>query len=124
MSFHGELLNKWLEYSKMHSGMNQTLLAEKSGISYTFISQVKNGARNPSHKTVQKLAESFGIATDVYLRGPDTIGETETHPAQKIITDYDSDILDQFSFLPRFSVTVSAGTGTRRSLSPLPRTCS
>ena len=52
------------------SGMTQTELAERIGVSKSVISAYEKGIRNPSHKVIQSIAEVFGIsALSFYERG-------------------------------------------------------
>ncbi len=44
------------------SGMTQTELAERIGVSKSVISAYEKGIRNPSHKVIQSVAEVFGTS--------------------------------------------------------------
>ena len=44
------------------SGITQTELAEKLGVSKSVISAYEKGIRNPSHKILQSIAETFGVS--------------------------------------------------------------
>lgn len=48
-------------------GWSRKELAERSGLSYPYISQLENGDREPSFDTLTKLAETFGLAVDALL---------------------------------------------------------
>lgn len=44
------------------SGMTQTELAEKIGVSKSVISAYEKGIRNPSNKILQLIADTFGVS--------------------------------------------------------------
>lgn len=48
-------------------GWSRKDLAERSGLSYPYVSQLENGDREPSVDTLTKLAETFGLAVDALL---------------------------------------------------------
>ncbi|MEU1462589.1 helix-turn-helix transcriptional regulator [Streptomyces sp. NPDC005727] len=48
-------------------GWSRKELAERSGLSYPYISQLENGDREPSFDTLTKLAQTFGLAVDALL---------------------------------------------------------
>ncbi|MGW1802044.1 helix-turn-helix domain-containing protein [Streptomyces sp. NPDC001984] len=48
-------------------GWSRKDLAERSGLSYPYISQLENGDREPSFDTLTKLAQTFGLAVDALL---------------------------------------------------------
>ena len=64
-----EPLKKWLEYiskrirdERVKAGLNQTDLAERSGLTQSHISRLENGAHSPNHATIKKIAEALGIS--------------------------------------------------------------
>lgn len=44
------------------SGMTQTELAEKIGVSKSVISAYEKGIRNPSHKILESISDIFGVS--------------------------------------------------------------
>ncbi|WP_159672340.1 helix-turn-helix domain-containing protein, partial [Streptomyces mexicanus] len=48
-------------------GWSRKDLAERSGLSYPYISQLENGDREPSFDTLTKLAQAFGLTVDALL---------------------------------------------------------
>ncbi|MFF7977362.1 helix-turn-helix domain-containing protein [Streptomyces sp. NPDC007905] len=48
-------------------GWSRKDLAERSGLSYPYISQLENGDREPSFDTLTKLAQTFGLTVDALL---------------------------------------------------------
>ncbi|PTJ92077.1 helix-turn-helix domain-containing protein [Staphylococcus simulans] len=47
--------------------ITQSELATKMGISQSYLSDIENGRKNPSIKTVKKLADSLGLSvTDLF----------------------------------------------------------
>lgn len=73
------------------TGMTQTQLAEKLGVSKSVISAYEKGIRNPSHKVLQLIAEIFGASIlSFYEKGyfPNeavTINITDLKPEQQKI---------------------------------------
>ena len=73
------------------SGMTQTELANKLGLSKSVISAYEKGIRNPSHKILQMIAEIFGASIlSFYEKGylPNeavTINITDLSPEQQKI---------------------------------------
>lgn len=48
---------------------SQVDLSNRSGISTGMIGGIENGTRNPSQKTLSKLAETFGVSVEWLLTG-------------------------------------------------------
>jgi transcriptional regulator with XRE-family HTH domain len=44
-------------------GLSQEELAQRSGLHRTYVSDIERGARNPSLKTICRLAEGLGLTT-------------------------------------------------------------
>ena len=44
------------------TGMTQTELADKVGVSKSVVSAYEKGIRNPSNKTLQLIADTFGVS--------------------------------------------------------------
>ena len=44
------------------TGMTQTELAEKIGVSKSVVSAYEKGIRNPSHKILELIAKTFGVS--------------------------------------------------------------
>ena len=49
-------------------GISQEELAHRAGLHRTYISDIERGARNPSLKTLSRLAEALEIATSSLIR--------------------------------------------------------
>ncbi|MGW2696134.1 helix-turn-helix domain-containing protein [Streptomyces sp. NPDC001296] len=60
-------LGRSLRELRDERGWSRKDLAERSGLSYPYISQLENGDREPSFDTLTKLAETFGLAVDALL---------------------------------------------------------
>jgi len=61
-----------LEKQRNLKGWSQTKLAEKSGVSQTYISELEANKKNPTIPIVKKLASALGI-TVTELLGDDQI---------------------------------------------------
>ncbi|HMH31191.1 MAG TPA: helix-turn-helix transcriptional regulator [Methylomirabilota bacterium] len=55
-------LGKRLKQLRLESGLTQEKLSIATGLSQTYISGVENGIRNPSIKTLDKLAKALGVS--------------------------------------------------------------
>ncbi len=59
-------------------GWTQDVLAEKAGISKSFLSDIENGKRNISAETLLDVARVLGLSLDYVMKGePDTSPEDE-----------------------------------------------
>jgi transcriptional regulator with XRE-family HTH domain len=53
-------------------GYSQEKLSDKTGLSQTSISQIENGVKTPSKKTIDKICKVLGVPADVlYILGID-----------------------------------------------------
>ena len=84
-------MSRTIKELREKSGMTQTDLAEKVGVSKSMISAYEKGIRKPSHKVLQLIAETFGASLlSFYERGyfPNeavTINITDLKPEQQKI---------------------------------------
>lgn len=53
-------MNKY-KYLRITKGMTQEDCSKALGLSQTFISQLENGVRNPSHKLIEKMAILYEV---------------------------------------------------------------
>ncbi|MEV6057413.1 helix-turn-helix transcriptional regulator [Streptomyces sp. NPDC052107] len=60
-------LGRSLRELRDERGWSRKDLAERSGLSYPYVSQLENGDREPSFDTLTKLAQTFGLAVDALL---------------------------------------------------------
>ena len=51
--------------------LTQEMLAEKSGLDPTYISDIERGRRNPGIKNVARLARALGLSTAELCKGVD-----------------------------------------------------
>lgn len=66
---------------RRQSGMPQFELAEKCGISQTSLSQIENGAKRPSTRTLQKVCEILDVPQSIiYILG---MQETDVPASRK-----------------------------------------
>ena len=47
-----------------HRGLSQRVLAERTGLSFTYLSQIENNVRKGSMATMKKLAAALGVDID------------------------------------------------------------
>lgn len=57
-------LGKRLKQLRVEAGLTQEKLGIASGISQAYISGVEKGTRNPSFKTLDKLAKAIGVTVN------------------------------------------------------------
>jgi transcriptional regulator with XRE-family HTH domain len=55
-------LGKRLKQLRSETGLTQEKLAIATGLSQTYISGIEGGTRNPSIKTLDKLAKALGVS--------------------------------------------------------------
>lgn len=58
----GKAMSTRIKKLRESSGMTQTELAEKIGVSKSVVSAYEKGIRNPSNKTLQLIADIFGVS--------------------------------------------------------------
>jgi transcriptional regulator with XRE-family HTH domain len=58
----------------------QDQLAEKSGLSKGFLSDIENNKRNPSSESVLQIANALGASIDYLLRGEESIPNVSKEP--------------------------------------------
>lgn len=73
------LLSENIAYYRRKKGMTQKELAEKTGLSRSFISQIENNTNTPSNDSLFKIAEVLGISVEslkdigkIYVKDEDT----------------------------------------------------
>lgn len=69
----GERLKKWIEFVSVkirkcreQFGMTQEELAAQSGLPQSHISRLENGQHSPSRKTLEKIAQAFGVDVSTF----------------------------------------------------------
>lgn len=73
-------------------GVTPYKVAKESGVTQTALSNWKSGRSTPTTKTLQKIADYFGVSIDYLMTGKDTDSEPQlTHRDEKDIEK----ILDQ-----------------------------
>lgn len=55
-------LGKRIRLLREEAGLSQEKLGIATGLSQTYISGIENGTRNPSIKTLDKLAKALGVS--------------------------------------------------------------
>jgi transcriptional regulator with XRE-family HTH domain len=64
-----QLFGSAVKTARLEKGLSQEQLAAKSGLDRTYISGVERGARNPSLKSAQRIANALGKSLPVLLEG-------------------------------------------------------
>jgi transcriptional regulator with XRE-family HTH domain len=73
-----------VRYAREQLGLTTQLLASKAGISQPYISEIENGNKNPSAKTIMKLAAALNVPGEFLLRNDvRTLAEMEIESAVK-----------------------------------------
>lgn len=65
--------------------LSQQELAEKSGISTSYIADIELGRRTPSLKTLIKLADTFNIKSYLLLKNPETDSSEAVNDFSKLL---------------------------------------
>ena len=73
-----------VRYAREQMGLTTQILAEKAGVSQPYISEIENGNKNPSAKTIMKLAASLNVPGEFLLRNDvKTLAEMDIESAVK-----------------------------------------
>ena len=78
--------NRLLQIMEL-KGVSPTELSERTGIALAHISQLRHGKRNPSRKTLEKLAPALSVTVDELL------SDKPLTKAKEYLTDFDKEIL-------------------------------
>jgi transcriptional regulator with XRE-family HTH domain len=68
-------------------GISQEELAHRAGLHRTYISDIERGARNPSLKTLSRLADALEMSTSDLIRHGETKAETMTSTTDEQVTE-------------------------------------
>ena len=73
-----------VRYAREQLGLTTQILAERAGVSQPYISEIENGNKNPSAKTIMKLAASLNVPGEFLLRNDvKTLAEMDIEAAVK-----------------------------------------
>ena len=73
-----------VRFAREQLGLTTQMLADKAGISQPYISEIENGNKNPSAKTIMKLAASLNVPGEFLLRNDvKTLAEMDIESAVK-----------------------------------------
>ncbi len=73
-----------VRYAREQMGLTTQILAEKAGVSQPYISEIENGNKNPSAKTIMKLAAALNVPGEFLLRNDvKTLAEMNIEAAVK-----------------------------------------
>lgn len=68
------VLGRTVRQLREDRGMAMRELAEKAGVSSSFVSQVERGIANPSVASLRRIAEALGTSIGALFDGRDTVG--------------------------------------------------
>ena len=73
-----------VRYAREQLGLTTQILAERAGVSQPYISEIENGNKNPSAKTIMKLAAALNVPGEFLLRNDvKTLAEMNIEAAVK-----------------------------------------
>ena len=73
-----------VRYAREQLGLTTQILAERAGVSQPYISEIENGNKNPSAKTIMKLAAALNVPGEFLLRNDvKTLAEMDIEAAVK-----------------------------------------
>ena len=73
-----------VRFAREQLGLTTQMLADKAGISQPYISEIENGNKNPSAKTIMKLAAALNVPGEFLLRNDvKTLAEMNIEAAVK-----------------------------------------
>lgn len=78
---------------RQERGWSQDYLAEKVGIGQQYISKYESGKLSPSFKTLEKLADTFGVSVD-FLRTRERIDLSSLNIKDKKLLDLLNELND------------------------------
>jgi transcriptional regulator with XRE-family HTH domain len=81
----GSGLGRAIELYRVHLGWKRKDLSKESGLSYPFISEIENGTKEPSSKSLRQIAEALGMSV------------LELH---QLAADYSDEAVDEPQSLP------------------------
>ncbi|MHC1761471.1 MAG: helix-turn-helix domain-containing protein [Negativicutes bacterium] len=73
-----------VRYAREQLGLTTQILAERAGVSQPYISEIENGNKNPSAKTIMKLSAALNVPGEFLLRNDvKTLAEMDIEAAVK-----------------------------------------
>ena len=73
-----------VRYAREQLGLTTQILAKRAGVSQPYISEIENGNKNPSAKTIMKLAAALNVPGEFLLRNDvKTLAEMDIEAAVK-----------------------------------------
>ena len=73
-----------VRFAREQLGLTMQMLADRAGLSQPYISEIENGNKNPSAKTIMKLAASLNVPGEFLLRNDvKTLAEMDIESAVK-----------------------------------------
>lgn len=73
----GQQLGKMIKKLRKIKSLSQVALAQKAGLSQSFLSDIESGQKSPTIRSLKKIAEALDVL-------PDQLLSTELNPAEKI----------------------------------------
>ena len=73
-----------VRFAREQLGLTMQMLADRAGLSQPYISEIENGNKNPSAKTIMKLAAALNVPGEFLLRNDvKTLAEMDIEAAVK-----------------------------------------
>ncbi|MEX0874887.1 MAG: helix-turn-helix transcriptional regulator [Actinomycetota bacterium] len=69
---HAAALGHAIKVLRTDQGMDRAELAEASGLSYPYLSEIENGKKRPSSRALESLAEALGLRAHELLAAADS----------------------------------------------------
>ena len=74
-------LGRVIRRHRLEAGLSQEALAERSGLHWTYVSQVERGRRNVSVDVLRRPGAALDVAAWELLRGAENAGDERPGPA-------------------------------------------
>src|SRR5438067_3707439 len=65
-------LGRAIKVVRTEQGMDRTDLAEQSGLSYPYLSEIENGKKRPSSRSLEAIAEALGMRPHELMAAADS----------------------------------------------------
>jgi len=90
----GRELGRLVEQRRHELGISRRDLAERAEVSYPYVSQIETGDRDPSLRTMHKLAEALDISVELLARtvSPDSWVAASSPPMPQTSISYDDSV--------------------------------
>lgn len=80
-----EFLGRAIKVERTARGMDRRALAERSGLSYPYLSEIENGSKRPSSQAVLLIAEALGLGPSELMAAAERLRASEDR--REMLTD-------------------------------------